>query len=80
MVTLLNVRLKRLEVNSVSPCLLLQPPSRDHRKSHIGFIYFEWLNREHRVFYFKVSLHGCLAVADEALAWDLSREHTGPYE
>jgi len=56
MVTLLNVQLKRLEVNSVSPCLLLLPLSRDHRSFHTCFVYFEWSDRGHRVPYFEFSL------------------------
>jgi len=56
MVTLLNVRLKRLEVNSVSPCFLLLLLSRDYRRFHTGFVYFEWSDREHRVEYFEFSL------------------------
>ena len=41
-----TISLKRLELN----------PSRDHRESHTGSVYVERSNREHRVFYFEVSL------------------------
>jgi len=56
MVTLLNVRLKRLEVNSVSLCFLLLLLSRDYRRFYSGFVYFEWSDREHRASYFEFSL------------------------
>ena len=56
MVTLLNVRLKGLGANSLSTCLVLAPLSRDDRRFHTGFVYFEWSNREHRVFYLELSL------------------------
>lgn len=47
----LSMRLEGLGANSVRPCFLLPPLSRDSERVHTAFIYLEWSNRESRVFH-----------------------------
>ena len=52
----LNMRVKRFGAYSVSARFLLPFLSRDDERFQLGFVYFEWPDREGRVFYLEFSL------------------------
>ena len=57
--------------------------SRDYRKFHTGFVYFEWPNGEHMVSYFELPSDGGVIFRGHGLrgaSLGRSREHAGSYD